>query len=261
MNQQNPNMNRRNSLMDPKRSTQIQVYMVVWGRTQCRKCSGLICVSSAPHGNASYLLFSRKIFLTYTSFSGTRFLFFIWIRSDHCLALPVSHPISLLLTDVVETWLMWRWQILNWIVAFFNVVTWICQICYMDLSNLLHGFVKAVTEFLTLFFLCSLNPLRSKMYSSFSFSCYCFVPKTKKRSKNYACYATFVSLRSFFIVFVCKSPGIVSVRKKERPSSSSSSHGRFVTLSVFLRLFAYNFSQPLCTFSKMIFLTGKLSQE
>ena len=76
-NKRNPNVNRRNSRIDPKRSTQIQVYMVVWGRTQCRKCSGLICVSSAPHGNASYLLFSRKIFLTYTSFSGTRFLFFI----------------------------------------------------------------------------------------------------------------------------------------------------------------------------------------
>ena len=126
--------------MDPKRSTQIQVFMVVWGRTQCRKCSGLICVSSAPHGNASYLLFSRKIFLTYTFFSETRFLFFIWIRSDHCLALPVSNSVSLLLTDNVETWLMWRWQILNWIVAFFNAVTWICQICYMDLSKLLQNF-------------------------------------------------------------------------------------------------------------------------
>ena len=133
----------------------------------------------------------------------------------------------------------------------------------MDLSNLLHGFVKVVTEFLTLFLFCSLNPLRSKMYSSFSFSCYCFVPETKNGAKIMNVMHRFVSLslRSFFIVFVCKSPGIVSMRKKERPSSSSSSHGRFVTLSVFLRLFACNFSQPLCTFSKMIFLTGKLSQE
>ena len=93
------------------------------------------------------------------------------------------------------SWLMWYWQILNWIVAFFNAVTWICQICYMDLSNLLHGFVKVVTEFLTLFPFGSLNPLQSKMYPSFSLSCYCFVPKTKKRSKNYASYAPFVSLR------------------------------------------------------------------
>ena len=165
INQQNPNVNRRNSLMDPKRSTQIQVYVVVWGRTQCRKCSGLICVSSAPHGNASYLLFSRKIFLTYTSFSGTRFLFFELLHFSMFLH------------------------------GFVKFVIWICQICYMDLSNLLHGFVKVVTEFLTLFPFGSLNPLQSKMYPSFSLSCYCFVPKTKKRSKNYASYAPFVSLR------------------------------------------------------------------
>ena len=110
MNQQNPNVNRRNSLMDPKRSTQIQVYVVVWGRTQCRKCSGLICVSSAPHGNASYLLFSRKIFLTYTSFSGTRFLFFELLHFSMFLH------------------------------GFVKFVIWICQICYMDLSKLLQNF-------------------------------------------------------------------------------------------------------------------------
>ena len=144
----------------------------------------------------------------------------------------------------------------------------IFQCCYMDLSNLLYGFVKFVTwicqscyrishTFLFLFFE---SPAVQNVFLIFLLLLLFCSQDKKKRSKNYACYAPFVSLRSFFIVFVCKSPGIVSVRKKERPSSSSS-NGRFVTLSVFLRLFAYNFSQPLCTFSKMIFLTGKLSQE
>ena len=130
--------------------------------------------------------------------------------------------------------------------GFVNFVIWICQSCY-SISH----------------------PFPSQFFESFADQKIClnflllllFCSRDKKTEQDYACYAPFVSLRSFFIVFVCKSPGIVSVRKKERPSSSSSSHGRFVTLSVFLRLFACNFSQPLCTFSKMIFLTGKLSQE
>ena len=142
----------------------------------------------------------------------------------------------------------------------------IFQCCYMDLSNLLYGFVKFVTRICQSFyrishtfpFLFFESPAVQNVFLIFLLLLL-FCSRDKKRSKNYVMHR-FVSLilRSFFIVFVCKSPGIVSVRKKERPSSSSS-NGRFVTLSVFLRLFAYNFSQPLCTFSKMIFLTGKLS--
>ena len=52
---------------------------------------------------------------------------------------------------LVETWLMWPWRVkmlsnlsllmLNWIVGFVKVETWICQDCYMDLLKLLHVFL------------------------------------------------------------------------------------------------------------------------
>ena len=55
--------------------------------------------------------------------------FFIGPKSDHCLAQSVSPRFEF----SSDCWI------------FFEVVTWICQNCYMDFSKLLHGFVRIGT--------------------------------------------------------------------------------------------------------------------